>query len=95
MKIIQGWGGGIEEGDIVGLAGSRSQMFDEFDCRTTVSCNVDVSVFVRHFFDLLHGFFDVMGSLHSSRTLSRELRKLILNVRVSVRWMSEKKITND
>lgn len=70
-------------------------MFDEFDCRTTVSCKVDVSVFVRHFFDLLHGFFDVMGSLDSNGKFSRELRILILNVRVSVRWRSEKKVMND
>lgn len=56
-------------------------MFDGFDCQATVSFQIDVSVFVRHFFDLLHGFFDVMGSLDSNGILSRELRILILDVR--------------
>lgn len=79
-------------GDIVGVAGRRSLMFDGFDCRTTVSCKVDVSVSVRHFFNLLHGFFDVMGSLDGNGILSREHMILILNVRVSVQWISEMKI---
>lgn len=85
----------MEGGNIVGVAGHRSHMFDGFDCRTNVSCKVDVSVSVRHFFDLLHGFFDVMGSLDRNGILSRELIILILNVRVSVQRMSEKKILDD
>lgn len=71
-------------------------MFDGFDFRTpTVSCNVNVSVSVRHFFNLLHGFFDVMGSLYGNEILSREHMILILNVRVSVQWMSEMKILDN
>lgn len=85
----------MEGGIIVGVARRRSHMFDGFDCRTTVSCKVDVSVSVRHFFDLLHGFFDVMGSLDRNGILSRELIILILNIGVSEQWMSEKKILDD
>lgn len=82
-------------GNIVGVAGRRSHMFDGFDCRTTVSCKVDVSVSVRHFFDLLHGFFDVMGSLDRNGILSREPTTPTPNARASVQRMSEKKILDD
>lgn len=83
MEIIQGWGGGIEEGDVVVVAGWPGVKFSNgLIFEMTASCKVDVSVCVRHVFDLFHGFFDVMGSLESNGILSRVLSILLLNVRV-------------